>query len=121
MALVGPVGPSFLSELQSSTNLSRGPGGLSEGGPYLAQTHPPEHPCGDGGYTAVGRLGPTWRCVITILPLLEAGPLPALLSEPTSGRVGLDRVQYARPMAAYAWRVRTPPHTGRTSYEHQEM
>ena len=43
--------------------------------------------------------------------LLEAGPLPALLFEPTSGRVGLDRVQYARPMAAYAWRVRTPPPT----------
>jgi len=109
MALVGLVGPSFLSELQSSTNLSRGPGGLSEGGPYLAQTHPPEHPCGDGGYTAVGRLGPTWRCVITILPLLEAGPLPALLSEPTSGRVGLDRVQYARPNGSVRLESTYPP------------
>jgi len=33
----------------------------------------------------------------TMTRLLEAGPLPALLFEPTFGRVGLDRVQYARP------------------------
>ena len=50
--------------------------------------------------------------------LLEAGPLPALLFEPTFGRVGLDRVQYARPNGSVRLEGTYPPLTGRReSYE----
>ena len=54
MALVGPVGPSFLSELQSSTNFLRGPGGLSEGGPYMIKPYHPSRPKLDNSP------GPSW-------------------------------------------------------------
>jgi len=40
---------------------------------------------------------------------LEAGPLPALLFEPTFGRVGLDRVQYARPNGSVRLESTYPP------------
>ena len=45
----------------------------------------------------------------TMTRLLEAVPLPALLFEPTSGRVGLDRVQYARPNGSVRVESTYPP------------
>jgi len=73
----GPVGPSFLSGPSGPNEPSVRPRGAERGGPYP--------------------LKPRILGSNTMTRLLEAGPLPALLFEPTSGRVGLDRVQYARP------------------------
>jgi len=96
MALVGPVGPSFLSGPSGPNEPSVRPRGAERGGPYP--------------------LKPRILGSNTMTRLLEAGPLPALLFEPTFGRVGLDRVQYARPMATYALRLRGGGH-GRLPYK----
>ena len=68
-------------------------------------------PLGSGGAERGGAypLKPRILGSNTMTRLLEAGPLPALLFEPTSGRVGLDRVQYARPNGSVRLESTYPP------------
>jgi len=90
MALCGSCGPKLsLRALWAQRTFCEAQGGLSGGGPYP--------------------LKPRILGSNTMTRLLEAGPLPALLFEPTFGRVGLDRVQYARPNGSVRLESTYPP------------